>query len=210
MKTQKRMFTTKQITMLGLLTAVLLVMAYTPLGYLNIGPLAVTLNVIPLALAAVTLGPVGGAIMGAIFGLTSFLQCIGIGGSSAMGVVLFGINPVLAFIQRFVPRVLDGFLLGYIFKWTRKLTNVHIASFVTGFFSAFLNTLFFMTALIVLFGNTEYVKGLMGGKNVILFVCSFVGINAVSEMIASTVITGIVGFALYKAKLLMNEEVINK
>lgn len=210
MEKQKRMFTTKQITMLGLLTAVLLVMAYTPLGYLNIGPLAVTLNVIPLALAAVTLGPVGGTIIGAIFGLTSFLQCMGIGGSSAMGVMLFGISPVLAFIQRVVPRVLDGFLLGYIFRWTRKLANVHVASFVTGFFSAFLNTLFFMAALIVLFGHTEYVRGLMGGKNVILFVCSFVGINAVSEMIASTVITGIVGFALYKAKLLMNEDVINK
>lgn len=206
MNTENKVTKTKQITMLGLLTAVLLIMAYTPLGYLNIGPLAITLNVIPLALAAVTLGPAGGAIVGAVFGLTSFLQCIGVGGSSAMGVMLFGINPVLAFIQRFVPRVLDGFLLGYIFKWVRKAANVHIACFVTGFFSAFLNTLFFMTALVVLFGNTEYVQGLIGGRNIILFVCAFVGVNAVFEMIAATVITGIVGFALYKARLLAPAE----
>ena len=50
---------TKQLVMLGLLTAILLVMAYTPLGYLNIGPLAISFNVIPVALAAIVLGPVG-------------------------------------------------------------------------------------------------------------------------------------------------------
>lgn len=195
-------FNTKQLTTLGLLTAVLLLMAYTPLGYLNIGPLAITLNIIPVALAAITLGPVGGAIIGAVFGLTSFLQCIGVGGTSAMGALLFEINPFLAFVQRFIPRVLDGLLLGFIFKGVRKVTNVHISSFVTGFCSAFLNTLFFMTALVLLFGNTEYMQGLIGGKNIIVFICSFVGINAVFEMIASTVITGLVGFALYKAKLI--------
>ena len=32
-------FTTSQITLLGLMIAILLLMAYTPLGYLNIGPL---------------------------------------------------------------------------------------------------------------------------------------------------------------------------
>lgn len=102
---------TRQLTVLGLLTGILLLMAYTPLGYLNIGPLAISFNVIPVALAAITLGPAGGAAAGAVFGLTSFLQCIGVGGVSSMGVVLFGINPVLAFIQRFVPRLLDGLLL---------------------------------------------------------------------------------------------------
>ena len=63
---------TMRLTLMGLFAAVLLLMAYTPLGYLNIGPLAITFNVIPVALAAITLGPVGGAAMGAVFGLTSF------------------------------------------------------------------------------------------------------------------------------------------
>ena len=193
---------TRQLTVLGLLTGILLLMAYTPLGYLNIGPLAISFNVIPVALAAITLGPAGGAAAGAVFGLTSFLQCIGVGGVSAMGVVLFGINPVLAFIQRFIPRLLDGLLLGYIFRGVKKASNARVGCFVTGFFSAFLNTLFFMTALVVLFGNTEYMQGLIGGKNIILFVCSFVGINAVCEMISSTIITGAVGFALLKAGLI--------
>ena len=198
-------FNTKQLTLLGLLTGVLLLMAYTPLGYLNIGPLAITFNVIPVALAAIALGPVGGAAMGAVFGITSFLQCIGVGGTSAMGATLFAINPVLAFIQRFVPRLLDGFLLGYIFRVAKRMANVHIACLVTGFFSAFLNTLLFMTSLILLFGNTQYMQELIGGQNIILFICTFVGINAVCEMIASTIITGAVGFALYKAGLFQRQ-----
>lgn len=199
MKTQTK---TTQLAILGLMAAVLLLMAYTPLGYLNIGPLAISFNVIPVAICAIALGPAGGAAAGAIFGLTSFLQCIGVGGTSAMGVILFEINPFLAFIQRFVPRLLDGFLLGYIFRSVRKASNVHVACLVTGFFSAFLNTLFFMTALVVLFGSTEYVQGLIGGRNIIVFCCAFVGINAVCEMLASTVLSGAVGAALYKAKLI--------
>ena len=204
MKTKK--LSTTQITILGLMIAILILMSYTPLGYLNIGPLAITFNMIPLAIAAVACGPVGGLIVGAVFGLTSFGQCIGIGGVSAMGATLFSISPVLAFIQCFIPRLLDGLLLGYIFKGVRKATQkTSVASFVTGFFAAFLNTLFFMTALILLFGNTEYVQGLIGGKNIIIFVCTFVGINAVCEMISSTLLTGIIVMALKKARLILQD-----
>lgn len=191
----------KQLVTAGLLTAILLLMAYTPLGYLNIGPLAITFNIIPVAVAAITLGPVGGAVVGAVFGLTSFLQCIGVGGTSAMGAILFGINPFLAFVQRFIPRVLDGLLLGFIYKEVSKLWNSYAACFVTGFCSAFLNTALFMTALVLLFGNTEYMQELMGGKNILVFICTFVGVNAVCEMIAATVVTGAVGSALLKARL---------
>ena len=196
-------FTTSQITLLGLMVAILLLMAYTPLGYLNIGPLAISFNMIPVAISAITMGPVGGAVAGAVFGLTSFGQCIGIGGLSGMGAALFAINPTFAFIQRFLPRLVDGILLGYIFRGVRKKTkNIYVSCAVTGFLSAFLNTLFFMGMLVGLFGNTEYVQGLMGGKNVIVFICTFVGVNAVCEMLSATVVTGAVGAALYKARLL--------
>ena len=92
----------RDLTTMGLLTGVLLVMSFTPLGYLNIGPLAITLNMIPVAISALALGPFGGAVTGAVFGMTSFLQCLGIGGSSAMGVILFEISPLLTFVQRFL------------------------------------------------------------------------------------------------------------
>ena len=76
------------------------------------------------------------------------------------------------------------------------------ASFVSGFSAAFLNTALFMSSLVLLFGNTEYVQGLMGGKNVFLFIIAFVGINAVFEMLVSTAVTGLLGKALERAKIL--------
>lgn len=192
----------RELTLLGLLTAVLLVMSFTPLGYLNIGPLAITFNTIPVAIAAAALGPMGGAITGAVFGMTSFLQCLGIGGTSAMGVLLFEINPFFAFVQRFVPRLLMGTLAGVVFQNIKKWKGSTAAGFAAGFSAAFLNTALFMAALILLFGNTEYVRGLIAGRNVIVFICSFVGINAVCEMLVTTFITGAVCKALEKARLI--------
>ena len=185
-----------------LMSGILFLMAYTPLGYLNIGPLAVTFNVIPVAICAVVLGPTGGAVAGAVFGLTSFLQAMGIGGTSALGAALFQINPFLSAVQCFVPRILDGLLIGFIYRGMRKKTNVYASCAVTGFFSAFLNTLFFMTALVVMFGNTEVIQNLMGGRNVIIGCCMMVGVNAISEMVSSTIITAAVGTALSKAHLI--------
>jgi uncharacterized membrane protein len=196
MKTKS--FDTRKMVTLAMLGAILLIMSFTPLGYLNIGPLAISLNMIPVGIAAVTLGPSGGMIMGALFGMTSFLQCIGIGGTSAMGVILFEISPVLAFVQRFIPRLLAGLLSGYIYLGVKKLTNATVASFVTGFSAALLNTVLFMFALIVLFGSSDYLQGLMGGRNVIMFVCTFVGVNAVVEMLATTAAVGLIGRILNK------------
>ena len=115
-----------------------------------------------------------------------------------MGVILFEINPFFAFVQRFVPRLLAGLLAGLIFKGVKKISNPSVACFTTGFMAALFNTVLFMTALVLLFGNSEYVQNLMGGRNVLLFICAFVGVNAVVEMIAASMIVGIVGKVLSK------------
>ena len=189
---------TTKLVLLGLLTAILFVMSYTPLGYLRIGGIEITFNVIPVAVAAIALGTTGGMAVGAVFGLTSFLQCVQ--GTSAFGATLLSINPVFAAIVCFLPRILAGLISGAIHKPLIKKIGKKIPCFITGFLSAFLNTLFFMTALILLFGQTDYIMGMRGGANLIAFVCAFVGINAVFEMLASTLITGAVGNALYKAR----------
>jgi len=192
----------RALAILGLMTALLIIFSFTPIGTIPIGPLSITLNIIPIAIAAVALGPKGGLAMGCVFGLLSFGQCIGIGIPSGMGVMLFSISPVLAFLQRFLPRALDGLLVGLIFRGCEKRLGHTPACFVAGFCSAFLNTLFFMSALVLLFGHTDYVRGLMNGRNVLAFIVGFVGVNAVVEMIVSTLITGVVGAALYHAKIL--------
>ncbi len=105
-------------------------------------------------------------------------------------------------VQCFVPRILDGICIGFIYRAVHKKANTYVSCAVTGFFSAFLNTLFFMTALIVMFGNTELIRNLMGGHNIIVGCCLMVGVNAISEMVSSTIITAAVGTALSKAHLI--------
>ena len=115
-----------------------------------------------------------------------------------MGTILFEVSPVLAFIQRFVPRLLAGLLCGFIFNGSKKLMGSTVSGFVTGACAALLNTVLFMTSLVLLFGNTEYLQGLIGGRNIIVFICTFVGINAVVELIATTLAVGTVAKVLEK------------
>ena len=188
MKSQKNI---KSMVLLGLMAAVLVILAYTPLGYLNIGPLAITFNTIPVAIAAIALGPVGGIVAGGVFGLTSFLQCFG---GSVLGTTLFGISPILTVFQCFVPRMLDGLLIGLLSNAMRKHCTSAIANCaVTGFFAAFLNTLFYMSSLILLFGRTDII---LSYRETLA-----PGINAIAEWVSSTLVTGAVGAALTKAKL---------
>ena len=159
------------MVLLGLLTALLIVMSMTPIGYLNVGMLAITFNMIPVAIASIAIGPLGGAIVGGVFGITSFLQAMGIGGASALGVICFEINPFFTFIHRFFSRVLAGYLTGFIFRFLQKHVKFPLASAAAGFFAAILNTAFFMLSLVLLFGNTEYMKELIGGQNIFIFIC---------------------------------------
>ncbi|MCR5306034.1 MAG: ECF transporter S component [Oscillospiraceae bacterium] len=193
---------TKTLVILGMLTALLLLFSFTPIGTVPVGPLSVTLNPILIAIGAIALGPVGGLVVGSMFGILSFLQCLGIGVASGMGAILFDINPFLAFVQRFIPRALDGLLVGLIFRAVETPLGSSQSCFVAGFSAAFLNTLFFMSALVLCFGNTEYLQGLIKGRNIFVFVCAFVGFNAVVEMIVTTIVAGIVGTALYRSRIL--------
>ncbi|MDE7104448.1 MAG: ECF transporter S component [Ruminococcus sp.] len=191
---------TKTLVLAGLLAALVVVVTNFNIP---IGPLSISLTVIPVAIAAIALGPIGGAVMGAVFGICSFLQCFGILGTSGMGVFTLQISPVMTFLQRFVPRVLDGFCVGWIFRLVTKITNEKVSCFVTGFSTALLNTIFFMSALVIFFGNnSSFQETYMGSNGPLIYIISSISVNAVLEMVASTIIAGAVGFALFKAKLI--------
>ena len=200
MKNGNRRETMVKLTLFALLTALLIV-----LGYVNIpqpAGLSITFNMSPVAIAAIAMGIPGGMMIGGVFGLISFLQCFGLVGFSGMGAVLVGISPVLCFIQRFVSRVLVGVLSAMVYRALNREMNAYMRCMITGFSAAFFNTLFFMSSLVLLFGNTEYIQGLMAGRGVIAFIIASVGINAVVEMIVAAVVTGAVGAALKKARLI--------
>ena len=60
----KSKFSTKYLVEMALLVAIILLMAFTPIGYIKTAGLEITLIVIPVAVGAVTLGPAAGAIFG--------------------------------------------------------------------------------------------------------------------------------------------------
>ena len=96
---------TRTLTTLGILTAIILVMTFTPLGYIKTMGLEITLLHIPVILGAALTGPAGGMVLGAVFGFTSFFQCFGL---STFGTTLFSINPAGTFIVCVIPRILLG------------------------------------------------------------------------------------------------------
>ena len=190
-----------RMTLLAMLVAVLIILAFVnipmPMG------LSITFNMIPVAVAAIAAGLEGGLVMGAVFGLISFLQCFGIFGTSALGAALVNYSPVLMFVQRVVSRVLVGVLAAVIYKAMCKTkAPLYVRGAVTGFSAAFFNTLFFMTLLVLLFGNTPELSDKIAAKGVILYIITSVGINAVVEMVVAARVTGAAGVALKKTRLL--------
>ena len=188
MNTSKNRTKMTRLTLLAMLVAVLIVLALVnipmPAG------LSITFNMIPVAIAALAMGVPGGALIGGAFGLISFLQCYGILGVSPMGVALVTANPGL------------GFALLMFGAMQRTKAPMYVQGAVTGFSAAVLNTIFFMTLLVVLFQQTDYMQNAMAGRGVLAYLIASVGVNAVVEMIVAALVTGAAGSALKKARLL--------
>ena len=190
-----------QMTLLAMLVAILIVLAYVnipmPMG------LSITFNMIPVAIAAIAMGLPGGMIVGGAFGLISFLQCFGIFGTSALGAALVNISPVLMFVQRFVSRLMVGVIAALVYRGMCKTkAPLYVRGAVTGFSAAFFNTLFFMSLLVIFFGHTEKLAGPIAEKGVLMYIITSVGINAVVEMAVAALVTGAACAALKKARLL--------
>ena len=90
---------------LAVVTAIIILMAFTPIGYLKYGPLSITFLQIPVVVGAIVLGPASGAFLGGVFGATSLAQCFGL---DAFGTMLFGLNPVGTIILNSYTFEADG------------------------------------------------------------------------------------------------------
>ena len=182
----KNKFSTKYLVEMALLVAIILLMAFTPIGYIKTAGLEITLIVVPVAVGAVTLGPTAGAILGGVFGITSFIQCFGM---SQFGALLLGINPFLTFLVCVPTRILMGWLTGLI----SSAASVTIASLCC----PLLNTTSFMGTLVTLFAST--MRESFGMGKVLPFIFAFVGVNGVVEAIVCFVVGTAISMALKKA-----------
>ena len=185
----------KYLTQLGFLSAVVLIMAFTPLGQFRTPMLNVSFLCVPVAIGAMTLGPLAGAVLGGIFGLTSFFQAFTDGGMKS---VLLGINPWACFIVTVVARILCGLLCGLIYKALTKKEVKNTSRIIGALSCPFFNTVFFMGFIMLFYYNTDYIQGFatkFGTSGPITLILAMVGIQGAIEM----VVCGIIATAVSKA-----------
>ena len=184
---------------LALMVAIIFVMAFSPLGYLRTPGLTITFLTVPVAVGAIILGPTAGAICGAAFGITSAIMALT--GGSAFSAALLQINPFGLMFTCLVPRILEGWLSGLIFQLVRKFSK-NGAYFAASLACPLLNTLFFMSSLVLFFYHTEYIQNIasgLGTSNPLFFVILFVGVQGAIEAIVCTIIGSAVSRALAAA-----------
>jgi uncharacterized membrane protein len=182
---------TGKMVRLAVLVAIVILMSFTPLGYLKVGIVEISFLMIPVAIAGIILGPAAGAFMGGVFGITSFIQCFGM---SAFGAALLAINPIFTFILCMVPRIIAGWIPGLVFKALSGTKLRAVGAFIAGLLAAVLNTVFFVGGLLLLFGNSDYIKGF--GETAWDVIVLLVSTNAFLEAAVTTIVGGFVGIAL--------------
>lgn len=181
-----------KLTELAILVAIIVVMSFTPLGYLRYGLISITFLMIPIAIGGIVIGPGASAILGLAFGITSIAQTFGI---DAFGTTLMSINPFGTFVVLVVARVLAGFLCGVIYKGISKACKVDAVNMaVTSFSASALNTLFYVSFILLFFGQDSQV-----GETVWASLTLILLLNAVVEAIACTIVGTAVSLALKKA-----------
>ncbi|MBQ2377425.1 MAG: ECF transporter S component [Clostridia bacterium] len=193
MAIKKTGLNTLKLTQTAILSAVIIMMAFVPfLGYIHLGPLSATTLVIPVAIGAAVIGPGAGAFQGLNIGATSYVQCIGL---DPFGTTLNEINPFFTLVMCFVPRILMGLLSGLIYKAVSKVSP--LAGAITCSIAApALNTFFFVGALMLFFGSSEYIQGF--GNSFIAIVAVLITWNAVFELATTGVLGSLISPLIVK------------
>ena len=194
----KHKFDVRRMTELALLMAVLLVMAYTPLGYLNTPwGLSITLMVVPVAVCAIVLGPKAGVFLGLTFGLTSFAKTFG---GAGLGPIMLEADPIGYFVLCVGPRVLVGLLPGLLYGALKRFAKYRTASqALCCFLTPICNTALYMSTLWLLFSDTWLAYNAVEGSgfSLLLLMLGGVAVNGIVEAAACLLL----GTAVSKALL---------
>ena len=191
---------TVKLVEISVLTALTVVLTFFSIPILT---LELTLAPIPVLVGAILYGPLVGGFLGGCFGACSFIMCFT---TSPFGQFLLGISWFRTFLVCFPTRVLMGVLVGLIFKAiSRKIHSEPTAYGISSFTAPFLNTLFFLGSLMILF-SPAVIAGVLGAAapsdvfGVFSLIIAMAGINCVVELISCTVIGSAICLALKKIR----------
>lgn len=156
------------------------------------------------------MGPKTGALLGLLFGLTSFINntlnptvtSFVFTPFYSMGEFSGGIGSV---IICFVPRILTGVVPHYIYKLVKKCSKStgvsKIGLILAGVGGSLTNTLLVMNLIYLFFKDTYAAANGVAVKAVYGFILSIIGINGVPEAIVAGVLTALIGRTLMKKNM---------
>ena len=198
---QKQQSNTRRMAQLALFIAIIFVMRITGLTRIPIGPLYMTLSMIPIAIGAMLIGPAGGAVLGLVYGCTSLYDAIT--GASVMTGAFFQVSPVHTVLLCVGTRVLVGFLTGWLFRAVHRIDRTKTVSyFIGGLLAPVLNTVLFMGYIVLFFYHTEFVQNMvvkLGASGPLMLVVLMVGVQGLLEAAGGLVIGGAVTKAVAHA-----------
>ena len=200
----KRKKDTRWLTSVALMAAVVILLANTPLGMIQLPVIKATTVHIPVILGAILLGPLAGAILGGVFGICSMIS-----NTMAPTLLSFAFSPFISVSVSGVSgiwkslwiclgcRILIGVISGWLWIFLQRLkTPSYVALPLTGFVGSMTNTAFVMGSIYKLFAG-EYA----GAKGVAVdavwdLIMVTVTSSGIPEAIAAAVLVALIGKVL--------------
>lgn len=208
MKTQKH--DTRWLVSVALMAAIIIVLANTPLGMIQLPIIKATTVHIPVIIGAVLLGPSAGAILGAVFGICSLIS-----NTMAPTLLSFAFSPFMS--TSGIPgalkaiwisvgcRILIGVISGWFWIALEKLkTNPLVALPLVGFIGSMVNTVTVMGSIYFLFAQQYAEAREVAVTAVWGLVMGTVTASGIPEAIAAAILVLAVGKVLIQVFKRMN------
>ena len=208
MKTKKH--DTRWMVSVALMAAIVIVLANTPLGMIQLPVIKATTVHIPVILGAILLGPSAGAILGGVFGICSLVS-----NTMAPTLLSFAFSPFMSTTG--IPgalkaiwisvgcRVLIGLASGWLWKLLERLkVNQNISLLLTGFVGSMVNTVTVMGSIYFLFAQQYAQAREVGATAVWGLIMGTVTATGIPEAIAAAVLVIALGKVLIRVFRKMN------
>lgn len=137
MNFRKGAFSARNVAILGVLTALIIVFQLLLAPLLNFGGTSFSLVLVPIVLGSILIAPWAGAFLGFVFSTIVFL--CGLFGMDAFTQLMIQTNWYITVSIIYLKGVLAGLVPGYVFKWLKD-KDQHAAVLVSGVTAPVINT----------------------------------------------------------------------
>ncbi len=163
----------------SLLIAVMIVLQFLASVFpIKIGPVSLSLVLIPIVLGAATYGISAGGVLGGAFGVMTYIFCVN--GMDGGGHMVFQASPVLCFIVVMSKGILCGLAAGAVYQLLRN-KNGYVAMLCAAIVCPVVNTGVFLTGMFLFF--MDVLRVWAGGSDVVGYVLSgLIVINFLPEL----------------------------